>query len=126
MTTAILKKVICLLAVTSPLTFVSAFNVTYEGYFDQDCSFQVNRGNFLNTESCTGWDLWPVSSYKLYNTGPTDCPDGTTPTLTLYGEDGRLQNVCGLEPIAVIPAGEDTSCIVGLDVTPVSGNVACA
>jgi hypothetical protein len=109
-------------------SIVSAFNVSFAGFNNADCTFEVNRGTFFEPWTCTGFSLWPMASYKLHNYGDP-CPDRETLQITFFSGDGRLDNVCGLGPYKVMTVGEDDSCLttpeVLLDTWPVSAEVAC-
>jgi hypothetical protein len=109
-------------------SIVSAFDVSFVGFNNADCTLQVNRATFFEPHTCSGFRLWSMASYKLYNHGDP-CPDGKTLQITFFSGDGRWDNVCGLDPYEVMTVGEDDSCLttpeVLLDTWPVSAEVAC-
>lgn len=111
--------------ITTPAAIVSAYNVTYEGFYESSCDFEVNYGNFSAPYNCYGFELWPITSYKLYNTGVDDCPDGTSLHITFYGQEGDGE-VCGTDQLAVLPIGDSQDCVEGLNITPATAEVTCA
>ena len=119
------QSLLLLASITTPTALVSAYQVTYEGFFDSECAVVVSAGTFLGSADCSGFEVWPISSYKLYHTGADTCPEGTSLHITYFGQDGRLDQVCGLEPLLVLPIGKNTGCVKGLNISPVSAQVDC-
>ncbi|RFU31168.1 hypothetical protein B7463_g5194, partial [Scytalidium lignicola] len=116
-----LKKLIFGLAIVAP---VSAFSVEYVGYWDDECQLAVTGGKFNDVYNCYGFDIWQISSYKIYNTGDA-CPSGQSLQATFYATQGNGGTVCGTNPLVVIPIGESEDCVKGFDAAPAVAQAAC-
>jgi hypothetical protein len=104
---------------------VSAFNVTFEGSYGPNCGLQVDTGTFDTTYNCFGFDIWQLSSYKLYYTGEDDCPEGTSLQITFYETEGN-GIVCGTGELATLTVGDSQDCVEGLNFAPAVAEVTCA
>ena len=109
---------------TSPV-IVSAYNVTFQGFYGSGCGLEVDSGTFDATYNCVGFDIWPLSSYKLYYTGQDDCPEGKSLQIKFYEQEGD-GTVCGTGELAVVTVGDSQDCVEGLNISPASAEVTCA
>ncbi|EED17726.1 hypothetical protein TSTA_115250 [Talaromyces stipitatus ATCC 10500] len=123
---SLFKNLLFTTAIVAPTALVSAYSVTYEGYYQPNCGFEVNYGNFSAPYNCWGFEIWPVSSYKLYSEGPVDCPEGTSLQITFYAQQAGDQYHCGIDPLLVLPIGESQDCVEGLNISPAIAEVTCA
>ncbi|RFU25493.1 hypothetical protein B7463_g10842, partial [Scytalidium lignicola] len=121
MCASVIKSLLFALAITAP---VSAFNVRYVGYWDDNCQEEETGGQFSDEYNCYDFDIWQVSSYKLYNTGDA-CPTGQSLEATFYGTEGN-GIICGTDPLVVIPVGESTDCVKGFDAASAVAEVTCS
>lgn len=119
------QSILFFTAIMTPAAVVSAWDVIYEGFYNSDCSFEVNYANFTSEYDCAGSDLWPVASYKAYNTGADDCPEGKSLQVILYGTEGNGE-VCGYDELAVLFVGDSQDCVEGPNVTPANFEAICA
>lgn len=112
-------------AITTPAAIVSAYDVIYEGFYASSCEYEVNYANFTAPYNCDGFDLYQISSYKLYYIGVDDCAEGTSLQITFYGQEGDGE-VCGYDELLVLSVGDSQDCVEGLDITPANAEVTCA